>query len=73
MLLLVTQKCARLGVNGVNGHHVRLLVAMVVQHLEHVLVNLVLTVRVRMLKKWAVKQQINALVHSNGQTGPIVR
>lgn len=73
MLLRVTRKCVQLGVNGANGQVALSHVVMVVQHLEHVRVNLVPTVRVPLLKRWAVKQNINVPVHSNGQTGLIVR
>jgi len=73
MLLHVTRKCVQLGVNGANGPVALSHVVMVVRHLEHVRVNLVPTVRVPILKKWAVKQNINVPVHSNGQTGLIAR
>ena len=59
--------------NGANGQVALSHVVMVVQHLEHVRVNLVLTVQVPILKRWAVKQNINVPVRSNGQTGLIVR
>ena len=73
MLLHVTRKCVQLGVNGANGQVALSHVVMVVRHLEHVRVNLVPTVRVPILKRWAVKLNSSVLVRSNGQTGLIVR
>ena len=73
MLLHVTRKCVQLGVNGVNGLVALSHVGMVVRHLERVHVSLVPTVRVLLLNKLDVKQNINVPVRSNGQTGLIVR
>ena len=73
MWLHATRKCVQLGVNGANGPVALSHVVTVVRHLEHVRVNLVPTVRVPILKRWAVKRNINVPVHSNGQTGLIVR
>lgn len=73
MLLPVTRKCVQLGVNGANGQVALSHVVMVVRHLEHVRVNLDPTVRVPILKRWAVKLNSSVPVRSNGQTGLIVR